>query len=443
MPPANAESAERRRQIDTHPWQVYSSVKLAITLSFTRRIGHAGSHRNRSRRSGGGPAKDSLHRGQMPAIGLGTFGSDHVSAAEIAEAVKGAAAVGYRHFDCASVYGNEAEIGASFEEILRGGIKREDLWITSKLWNDKHGEDDVIASCRQSLADLRLDYLDLYLVHWPFPNFHPPGCDVTSRSPDAKPYIHENYMKTWRKMEELVDMGLVRHIGTSNMTIPKLKLVLRDARIKPAVNEMELHPHFQQPELFKFVVENGMKPVGYCPIGSPGRPERDRTPEDTAPTEDPVIVRIAERHGIHPAVVCIKWAFAALHRPLDAYHRGMNAVALGDARDHWILGGRGVLGCPVTLRPSRRANGAVTDGLHPVVEHELEQARLLEVRVHLHLVDRGLNAGVPQNELQLGDGHVRGADVPHQAHVHQLLPSCARSSCSSRGCRAWRQESAR
>ena len=189
----------------------------------------------------------------MPAIGLGTFGSDHVSAAEVAEVVKGAAAVGYRHFDCASVYGNEAEIGASLEEILRGGIKREELWITSKLWNDKHGEDDVIASCRKSLADLRLDYLDLYLVHWPFPNFHPPGCDVTSRSPDAKPYIHENYMKTWRKMEELVDLGLVRHIGTSNMTIPKLKLVLRDARIKPAVNEMELHPHFQQPELFQFV----------------------------------------------------------------------------------------------------------------------------------------------------------------------------------------------
>ena len=242
---------------------------------------------------------------KMPAIGLGTFGSDHVTADQIAEAVKGAAAAGYRHFDCASVYGNEAEIGLSLQEILRGGIKREDLWITSKLWNDMHGEDDVIASCRKSLADLRLDYLDLYLVHWPFPNFHPPGCDVTSRSPDAKPYIHENYMKTWRKMEELVDMGLVRHIGTSNMTIPKLKLVLRDARIKPAVNEMELHPHFQQPELFQFVLDNGMQPVGYCPIGSPGRPERDRTPEDTAPTEDPVIVRIASeprdssRGGLH------------------------------------------------------------------------------------------------------------------------------------------------
>jgi alcohol dehydrogenase (NADP+) len=269
----------------------------------------------------------------MPAIGLGTYGSDRVSASQVAAAVKGAAAIGYRHFDCASVYGNEAEIGASFGEILRGGIKREDLWITSKLWNDKHGEDGVIASCRKSLADLRLDYLDLYLVHWPFPNFHPPGCDVASRSPDAKPYIHENYMRTWRKMEQLVDLGLVRHIGTSNMTIPKLKLVLRDARIKPAVNEMELHPHFQQPELFHFVLANGMIPVGYCPIGSPGRPERDRTPEDTSPTEDPVILRIAERHGIHPAVVCIKWAVQRGQVPLPFSVHNYRANLLGVVGD--------------------------------------------------------------------------------------------------------------
>ena len=251
---------------------------------------------------------------QMPAIGLGTFGSDHVTPAQVADAVKGAAEAGYRHFDCASVYGNEAAVGASLEAIQLGGLKREDLWVTSKVWNDKH--DDVLGSCRNSLADLRLDYLDLYLVHWPFPNFHPPGCDVSSRSADAKPYIHENFMKTWRQMEELVDLGLVRHIGTSNMTIPKLKLVLRDARIKPAVNEMELHPHFQQPELFNYVVENGIQPIGYCPIGSPGRPERDRTPEDTAPTEDPIILEIGRRHGIHPAVVCIKWAIQRGQSPI-------------------------------------------------------------------------------------------------------------------------------
>ena len=118
-------------------------------------------------------------------------------------------------------------------------------------------------------------------------------------------------------MEELVKRGLVRHIGTSNMTIPKLKLVLRDARIKPAVNEMELHPHFQQPELFDFVRANGIEPIGYSPLGSPHRPERDRTPEDTAPTEDPVILRIAAKpSGIHPAVVCIKWAVQRGQTPI-------------------------------------------------------------------------------------------------------------------------------
>jgi alcohol dehydrogenase (NADP+) len=143
----------------------------------------------------------------MPAIGLGTFGSDHVSADQIAEAVKAAARIGYRHFDCASVYGNEAEIGGALAEVMAAGVKREELWITSKLWNDKHAPQDVIASCEKSLADLRLSYLDLYLVHWPFPNFHPPGCDVTARSKDAKPYIHANYMKTWAAMEELVTSG--------------------------------------------------------------------------------------------------------------------------------------------------------------------------------------------------------------------------------------------
>ena len=263
----------------------------------------------------------------MPAIGLGTFGSDSVGPAEVAAAVRGAAEIGYRHFDCASVYGNEDAVGAALEDVMRSGVRREDLWVTSKLWNDKHEPDDVVASCLKSLADLELDYLDLFLVHWPFPNFHPPGCDVSSRSPDAKPYIHENYMRTWRAMESLIDRGLVRHIGTSNMTVPKLKLVLRDARIKPAVNEMELHPHFQQPELFRFVVDNEIQPVGYCPLGSPGRPERDRTPEDTSPMEDPVIVAIAERHGVHPAAVCIKWAVQRGQTPIPFSVKPRNYAA--------------------------------------------------------------------------------------------------------------------
>jgi diketogulonate reductase-like aldo/keto reductase len=137
-------------------------------------------------------------------------------------------------------------------------------------------------------------------------------------------------MKTWRKMEELADLGLVRNIGTSNMTMPKLKLLLRDARIQPAANEMELHPHFQQPELFQFVMDNGIQPIGYCPIGSPGRPDRDRTPEDTAPTDDPVIHRIAERHGIHPAAVCIKWALqrGQVPIPFSIHHYRENLASV-------------------------------------------------------------------------------------------------------------------
>jgi alcohol dehydrogenase (NADP+) len=263
----------------------------------------------------------------MPAIGFGTFGSDHAPHTVVAEAVRTAALVGYRHFDCASVYSNENLIGLAFRELFNGGLERKDLWITSKLWNDRHSENDVIASCEKTLHDLGLDYLDMYLVHWPFPNHHPPGCDVNVRSPLAMPYIHENYMRTWRKLEELVDRGLVRHIGTSNMTIPKMKLVLRDARIKPSVNEMELHPHFQQPEFFQFLRESGIEPIGYSPIGSPARPERDRTSQDTSPTEDPVIKKIAEGLGIHPAVVCIKWAVQRGQTPIPFSTKRQNILA--------------------------------------------------------------------------------------------------------------------
>lgn len=245
---------------------------------------------------------------KMPSVGLGTFGSDHVSNEEIATAVEHAAKIGYRHFDCASVYGNEKEIGNSFSNIIADGIPRKELWITSKLWNDKHNPEDVVESCKQTLNDLQLKYLDLYLIHWPFPNTHEHGCDISSRSTSAKPYIHENYMKTWREMERLVELGLVKHIGTSNMTIQKLELLLRDAEIKPACNEMELHPHFQQPKLFDYLMDNQIQPIGFCPIGSPTRPERDKADTDTVDLEDPVIMKIAERHNVHPAVICVKWA---------------------------------------------------------------------------------------------------------------------------------------
>jgi alcohol dehydrogenase (NADP+) len=266
---------------------------------------------------------------KIPCIGLGTFGSDSVSYDTVAATVKKAIFSGYRHIDCASVYGNEKEIGKVLDRFFKSGfLKREDLWITSKVWNDKHN--NVIESCRQSFSDLRIDYLDLYLVHWPFPNYHPPKCDVSSRSPNAKPYIHENYIKTWRQMEQLVEDGLARNIGTSNMTIPKLRLLLRDAKIKPSCNEMELHPHFQQKELFNFCIENGIQPIAYCPVGSPGRPERDRTPDDTVDLEDKVIIKIAERLNVTPAQVAVKWAVQRGQIPIpfsvNHYYENLEAV---------------------------------------------------------------------------------------------------------------------
>ncbi len=272
---------------------------------------------------------------KIPGIGLGTFSSERHSNEVVAAAVKDAIRMGYRHIDCASVYLNEKEIGEAIAEVLaEGTVARKDLWITSKVWNDMH--DRVEESCRQSLANLQLDYLDLYLVHWPFPNYHAPGCDVNSRHPDAKPYIHESYMNTWMQMESLFERGLARNIGTSNMTIPKLKLLLRDAKIKPTVNEMELHPHFQQEELFDFVVKNGIQPIAYSPIGSPNRPDRDRTEQDTVDTEDSVIVRIAEKMNIHPVAVCLKWAIQRGQIPIPFsvnpknYYNNLKAVSDGN-----------------------------------------------------------------------------------------------------------------
>ena len=284
------------------------------------------------------PYKTTSTGARMPVVGLGTFGSDHYSGDSIAEAVKGAIDVGYRHIDCAAVYGNEHLVGQALRDAMQSGVRREDLWITSKLWNDSHEAQAVIPACEYSLKDLQLDYLDLYLIHWPFPNYHAPGVDVSSRDPHAKPYIHEHYMKTWRQLEKLVDMGLVRHVGTSNMTIPKLKLLLRDAQIKPAANEMELHPHFQQPELFNFVLDNGIIPIGFSPIGSPRRPERDRTAEDTADIEDPVIVQIAQRLNVHPAVVCLKWAI----------QRGQVPIPFSTTRSHYLANLRAAVTEPLT-----------------------------------------------------------------------------------------------
>ncbi|MBO6130146.1 MAG: aldo/keto reductase [Pseudobutyrivibrio sp.] len=252
--------------------------------------------------------KVTLNNGEkVPCIGLGTFGSDRFSANEVSEAVEGAIKAGYRMLDCAACYGNEAEIGLVIKKVIDEGVcERKDLYVMTKVWNDMHRE--VEKSALKSIADLQCEYIDLLYIHWPFPNYHAPHCDVTSRNPDSKPFSVAEFMDTYRQIEALVKKGLVRHIGISNMTIPKLEQVIDKFEIKPVACEIELHPCMQQQELFDYLVAHDIQPVGYMPMGSPMRPERDMEEGDIADLQLPEMKKIAEAHGVHPAIIALKWA---------------------------------------------------------------------------------------------------------------------------------------
>ncbi len=253
------------------------------------------------------PKRTLANGATIPCIGMGTFGSDRFTPEQVAAAVGGAIRCGYRLFDCAAVYGNEDLIGRVFATAFADGVvKREELFITSKVWNDMHSR--VRESLLKTLEDLQLEYVDAYFVHWPFPNYHAPGCDGDARNPDSRPFSADEFMATWRQLEDAADAGLVQNLGMSNMTVPKLQAVLPLCRIRPTLIEMELHPCFQQPELYDYCVAEGIQPVGFCPIGSPTRPERDKTEDDVADIAVPELVAIAKTHNIHPAVVCLKWA---------------------------------------------------------------------------------------------------------------------------------------
>ncbi len=261
------------------------------------------------------PQKILRNGDKMPAVGMGTFGSDRFTSEQISNAVYGAIKVGYRMFDGASVYGNEPQIGEVYKKAFDENIvRRDELFITSKVWNDKHN--DVKVECFKTLKNLQLDYLDAYFVHWPFPNYHPPGCDGDTRNPDSVPFSAQRFIKTWRQMEELFKLGVVKHLGMSNMTITKLKAVLPLCQIMPSVIEMELHPSFQQSELVEYCKSQGIAVIGFCPIGSPTRPDRDKSPDDVNDMQMEEVVAAAKAHNVHPAVICLKWAFANGHTPI-------------------------------------------------------------------------------------------------------------------------------
>lgn len=241
---------------------------------------------------------------QMPILGLGTWKSN---AGEVYSAVREALRIGYRHIDCAAVYGNEAEVGTALADSIKEGlVTREQLWITSKLWNNSHAPEDVRPALEQTLSDLKLDYLDLYLIHWPV--HIRKGVLYHKSSADLLPLDQIPIEKTWRILEETAAEGLCRHLGVSNFSVVKLKSLLSHADLRPEVNQIELHPYLQQPEMLTFCRENAIHLTGYAPLGSADRPSRLKVDGEPVLMEEETIREIAREQNATPAQILISWA---------------------------------------------------------------------------------------------------------------------------------------
>ncbi|XP_053690445.1 aldo-keto reductase family 1 member B1-like [Sabethes cyaneus] len=245
----------------------------------------------------------------IPMIGLGTWRSPP---GQVRQAVQDAIDIGYRHIDCAHIYRNEHEVGdAITAKIKEGVIKREDLFVTSKLWNTFHRPDLVEGAVRTSLTNLKLDYLDLYLIHWPVA--YKEGDELAPLSPDGKTCIFSDvdYVDTWKAMEKLVDARLVKNIGLSNFNSKQIRRVLDAARIKPVTNQIENHPYLHQSKLTKFCAENKILVTAYSPLGSPARPWVKEG--DIVLLEDKKLKAIARKHGKEPAQVLIRYQLERGH----------------------------------------------------------------------------------------------------------------------------------
>ncbi|KAI2664498.1 Aldo-keto reductase family 1 member A1-A [Labeo rohita] len=239
----------------------------------------------------------------MPAVGLGTWKS---APGQVKQAVLAALDCGYRHIDCAAAYSNEREVGEALSERLAAGqpLRREDIFVTSKLWNTKHHPDDVEEACKKSLSDLRLSYLDLYLMHWPMAFER--GDELMPRRPDGTiRYDDTHYRDTWAAMEKLVDQGLVKAIGLSNFNARQIDDILSIAKHKPVVNQVECHPYLVQTQLVCYCWSRGLSVTAYSPLGSPDRPWV--TSEEAHLLDDPRVVGLAKRYNKTPAQVIIRW----------------------------------------------------------------------------------------------------------------------------------------
>jgi|SRR6185369_9984380 len=234
--------------------------------------------------------------GRIPVLGFGTL---LPTPAATTSATKDALDAGFRHFDCAERYRNEREVGEILHAGLAAGIPREELFITTKLWNTNHRPDRVEQAFEASLNRLRLDYLDLYLIHTPFA--FQPGDEQDPRDSDGN-LIYDRgltLLDTWRAMENLVDRGRCRAIGLSDVGLDALSSVCESARIKPAVVQVEAHPYLPETELLKFCEQQQIVFLAFAPLGHGIRP---------GPLEDPVVSSIASRVGKTPAQVLLAWA---------------------------------------------------------------------------------------------------------------------------------------
>jgi alcohol dehydrogenase (NADP+) len=235
--------------------------------------------------------------GQMPALGFGTL---IPNAATTRGATRDALEVGFRHFDCAERYRNEREVGEALQEgLAAGGIAREDIFVTTKLWNTNHRPERVEPAFEASLDRLKLNYLDLYLIHTPFA--FQPGDDQDPRDQNGNVLYDRGVtlLDTWRAMESLVDHGRCRAIGLSDITLDGLLPIYESARIKPAVIQVEAHPYLPEIELLEFCKKKDIVFLAGAPLGHGIRP---------GPLEDPVILAIATRIGKTPAQVLLAWA---------------------------------------------------------------------------------------------------------------------------------------
>ncbi|XP_016149883.1 alcohol dehydrogenase [NADP(+)] A isoform X2 [Sinocyclocheilus grahami] len=241
---------------------------------------------------------------QMPAVGLGTWKS---AQGQVKQAVLAALDCDYRHIDCAAAYSNEREVGEALSERLGEAkpLRREDIFVTSKLWNTKHHPDDVEDACKKSLSDLRLSYLDLYLMHWPMAFER--GDELMPRRPDGTVRYDNNthYRDTWAAMEKLVDQGLVKAIGLSNFNARQIDDILSIAKHKPVVNQVECHPYLVQTQLVSQCWGRGLAVTAYSPLGSPDRPWV--TPGEAHLLDDPRVVGLATCYNKTPAQVIIRW----------------------------------------------------------------------------------------------------------------------------------------